>query len=233
MRARLPFVRRRRRDPEQYPEGPLRDLAAAPPPEDGTPVAQVDFLALDVETTGLDPRTDRLLSAGWVPVTGRQVVLAQARELRIRPTDGVDVGSSATLHRLTDDLLAEGAPLAEVLPRLLGALHGRVLVAHHAPIELDFLGEATTATYGARPPLTSVDTMALHHRLHADEHGEVRGSLRLDAARQAFGLPRYSAHHALTDAIAAAELLLAQVAELEQRLGREAVLRDLSPTRSG
>jgi DNA polymerase III subunit epsilon len=233
VRARLPFVRRRRRDPEQYPDGPLRELAAAPPPDDGTPVAQVDFLALDVETTGLDPRTDHLLSVGWVPVAGRRVVLARACELRIRPSGDADVGASATLHRLTDDALAEGSPLADVLPRLLGALHGRVLVAHHAPIEVGFLGEASIASYGARPPLTSVDTMALHHRLHADEHGEVRGSLRLDAARLAFGLPRYSAHHALTDAIAAAELLLAQVAELEHRLGREAVLRDLSPTRSG
>jgi DNA polymerase III subunit epsilon len=233
VRARLPFVRRRRRDPEHYPEGPLRELAAAPPPDDGTPLAEVGFLALDVETTGLDPRTDHLLSVGWVPVAGRRVVLAQACELRIRPPGDADVGSSATLHRLTDDLLAEGSPLTDVLPRLLGALHGRVLLAHHAPIEVEFLGEAAIASYGARPPLTSVDTMALQHRLRADQHGEVRGSLRLDAARQAFGLPRYSAHHALTDAIAAAELLLAQVAELEQRLGREAVLRDLSPTRSG
>lgn len=56
---------------------------------------------------------------------------------------------------------------------------------------------------------------------------------RLGAARRTFGLPRYSAHHALTDAIAAGELLLAQVAELERRLGRKVVLGDLSPTRSG
>ncbi|QIK74585.1 hypothetical protein [Nocardioides piscis] len=81
--------------------------------------------------------------------------------------------------------------------------------------------------------MTVVDTLALQHRLVADVHGEVNGSLRLDAARKRFGLPRYSAHHALTDAIAAAELLLAQVAELEQKLGRDLLLRDLSPKRSG
>lgn len=233
MRGRLSFLGRRRRDPGHYPEGPLRELAAAPPSEDATPVSQVEFLALDVETTGLDPSADLLLSAGWVPVVGGQVVLAQACELRIRPPGDVDIGSSATLHRLTDDLVSDAAPLAEVLPRLLGALHGRVLVAHHAPIELDFLAEATLSSYGARPPLTAVDTMALQHRLQADEHGEVRGSLRLDAARRRYGLPRYSAHHALTDAIAAGELLLAQVAELERRLGREVVLRDLAPQRTG
>lgn len=233
MRARLPFLSHRRKGPEHFPVGPLRELAAAPPPGDMTPVAQVDFLALDVETTGLNSRTDHLLSLGWVPVVGRQVVLAQACELRVRPPWDVDVGSSATLHRLTDDLVSEAASLSDVLPRLLDALHGRVLLAHHAPIEVKFLAEATLSAYGARPPLTAVDTMALQHRLQADEHGEVSGSLRLDAARGMFGLPRYSAHHALTDAIAAGELLLAQVAELERKLGREVLLRDLSPKRSG
>jgi DNA polymerase-3 subunit epsilon len=229
----LPRLRRRTRSPEHYPAGPLRDLAAAPPPADTTVVSQVGLLALDVETTGLDARADHLLSLGWVPVVGRQVLLAEAHEVRLRPPDGVDVGPSATLHRLTDDQLSDAASLSDVLPRLLGALHGRVLLAHHAPIEVEFLVAATRATYGAPPPLTVVDTMALQQRLQVGVHGEVSGSLRLDAARRAFGLPRYAAHHALTDAIAAGELLLAQVAELERRLGRDVVLRDLMPKRSG
>jgi DNA polymerase-3 subunit epsilon len=196
----------------------------------------VEFLALDVETTGLDPRTDHLLSVGWVPVVGREIVLAGACELTIRPPDDVDVGASATFHRLTDDQVSDAAPLSEVLPRLLDALHGRVLLAHHAPLELGFLAEATLAAYGARPAVTAVDTLALQHRLlpaHHAHHPDTDGSLRLDAVRRTYGLPRYTAHHALTDALAAGELLLAQVAELERRLGREAVLRDLSPARSG
>ena len=233
MRARLPFLRRRPRGPGHYPAGPLRDLAAAPPPPGTTPVGEVDFLALDLETTGLDPRTDHVLSLGWLPVVGGQVQLASAHEHQVRPPSGVDVGSSATIHRLTDDALAAAAPLPEVLPLLLGALHGRVLLAHHAAVEVGFVGAATESTYGARPPLTVVDTLALEHRLRADVNGEVQGSLRLDAARRTHGLPRYSAHHALTDALAAAELLLAQVAELEDRLGRVVLLRDLAPQRSG
>jgi len=233
VRARLPLRRHRRRDPKHYPPGPLRELAAAAPPGDATPVAGVEFLALDVETTGLDPSADHLLSVGWVPVIGREIVLAGACELTIRPPGEVDVGASATFHRLTDDQVADAAPLSDVLPRLLGALHGRVLLAHHAPVEMGFLAAATIAAYGARPPVTVVDTLALQHRLMPAHHREAGGSLRLDAARRTFDLPRYTAHHALTDALAAGELLLAQVAELERRLGREAVLRDLSPTRSG
>lgn len=223
-----------RRDPRPsaYPAGPVRELAAAPPARPSTPVSAVDFLALDLETTGLDPRRDHVLSVGWVPLTGTEVVLHGAFESRIRPPAGVAVGESATVHGLTDDAVADAPSLDEVLPEVLAALHGRVLLAHHAPIELGFLARAARAVYGARLPLTAVDTLALQHRLVVGRHGEVApGALRLDAARRHFGLPRYSAHRAVTDAIATGELLLAQLAELAHRLGREPTLSDLSPTR--
>ena len=224
--------RDRRPDPEDYPAGPVRNLAAAPTPPFRTPVSKVEFLAVDLETTGLDPRRDHVLAIGWLPVKARQVVLAGAREVLVRPPPGIDVGESANVHRLTDDAVAAAPTLGGVLPGLLAALQGRVLLAHHAPIELGFLKRATQQAYGARLPLTAVDTMALQHQLVIGQHGEIRsGSLRLDDARQHFGLPRYLAHRALIDAVATGELLLAQVAELEHRLGREPVLEDLSPTR--
>lgn len=219
-------------DPAAYPAGPLRELAAAPFPRRTTPVSRVDFLAVDIETTGLDPRQDHVVAVGWVPVTGGEVLLGGAQEIVISPPIAVGVGDSATLHGLTDDRLAAAPTLVDVLPELLGALRGRVLLAHHTPIELGFLTRATRAAYGARLPLVAVDTLSLQHRLLAGPHGEVaRGLLRLDAARQSFGLPRYAAHRALTDAIATGELLLAQAAELEHRLGHEPKLADLSPIR--
>ena len=227
------FARRDRRlDPEAYPAGPVRNLAAAPPPPLRTPVSEVEFLAVDLETTGLDPRRDHVLAIGWLPVTARQVMLAGAQEVLVRLPPGIDVGASATVHRLTDDAVAAAPTLGDVLPDLLAALEARVLLAHHAPIELGFLKRAAREAYGARLPLTAVDTMALQHQLVLGQHAEISpGSLRLNEARQHFGLPRYPAHRALIDAVATGELLLAQVAELEHRLGREPVLSDLSPTR--
>lgn len=219
-------------DPTRYPEGPVRTLAAAPPPPDSTPFAEVDLLAIDLETTGLDPRRDHVLAVGWVPVRGARVVLADAVHVAVRPPAGVAVGQSATFHGLTDDALAAARSLDDVLPDVLAALRGRVLLAHHAPIELGFLEQATRAAFGCHLPVTAVDTLALQHQLEVGDHGEVRPDrLRLDDARRQFGLPRYPAHDALVDALATAELLLAQAAELAHRRGRELTLRDLSPVR--
>lgn len=218
--------------PQDYPDGPVRDLAARPPAAAATPWTQLDLLAVDLETTGLDPRRDHLLSVGWVPVRGGEVVLGEAREVTVRPPSGVEVGDSATVHGLTDDALAAAPEPSAALVELLAALRGHVLLAHHATIELDFISAAVRREWGCGVPLTAVDTLRLQHRLVADEQGEARpGSLRLDAARRHFHLPRYGAHRASTDAIAAAELLLAQAGELEARLGHPPTLRDLAPLR--
>lgn len=194
------------------------------------PFSRMDFLVVDVETTGLDRRRDHVLELGWVPVTRGEVVLEGVRGTVVRPPAGTVVGESAVLHGITDDDLASAPGLADVVPELRAALQGRVLVAHHAPIEIGFLARALRDGQTDWAPLHVVDTMTLQRRLLVRGHGEPpSGALRLDAARRRFALPRYAAHRAATDAIATAELLLAQVAELGSRLGREPTLADLSP----
>lgn len=199
------------------PAGALRELLAEPMPGMDTPVAELRLLAIDLETTGLDPRRDSIVSIGLVPVDGASIELGGAGHVVVR-TDS-DVGQSPVFHGITDDDVAAGLPLAGALDEVLRALTGRVLLAHHAGIEAGFLGAACRSVHGAPLPLRVVDTMALQRRLlwSGWQEDPPDGSLRLWAARERFGLPRYRAHHALADAMACAELYLAQVAELEQR----------------
>jgi DNA polymerase III subunit epsilon len=216
-----------RRSPEQRREralraaapGPLRDHLAVPLPGLGTPLADARLLAVDIETTGLDPRRDRVLSLGWVPVDGGRVVLGGAGRVVVRDEGGAGVGQSATVHGLTDDRLADGVPLEAAVARLLAALTGRVLLAHFARIETGFLSAACERVWGAGLPCVVVDTFDLERRVVAGGWGAEpeRGALRLWTARERRGLPVYRAHEALTDALACAELYLAQRAELQAR----------------
>lgn len=218
------------------PAGPLRDLLTAPELPRDLGLDDLPLLAVDVETTGLDASRDRLLSIGFVPVDGRRIGYAGARRIVIRPearsgsTQADSVGQSATIHGLTDDVLADGVPLGEALDELFAALTGRILLAHYCQVELGFVGAATQRLYGVGFPVTAVDTMELHVRVLTEGllGGEPqRGALRLWAARARFGLPRYRAHEALIDALACAELYLAQTAELESR-GHRLTLGSLS-----
>ncbi len=209
----------------------VQRFLATPQPGRRASVADLRLLAVDMETTGLDPRTAVTLSLGWVPVDRSAVVLGEADEVLLRP-DPADlgaagVGQSATLHGLTDDRLGRGVDPALGWARLVEALTGRVLLAHHAALEVALLESAARRLWGVRLRVRSVDTMALQARIvapgFADEPGPEQ--LRLWTARARFGLPAVQAHDALHDALSCAELYLAQVAELGLGDGR---LRDLS-----
>lgn len=206
--------RRRTRLAAQAPPGPVRECLATPNPSPRTDVAALPLLALDLETTGLDPRADHILSVGFVPVDGLVIDLSGAQRLLCRAD--AEVGQSATVHRITDDALAEGITLHEVIDRVADALRGRVLLAHHAGIETGFLSVACQRTHGVPLPVEVVDTMDLQARVLRSHTGAdlPPGALRLATARAHLGLPRYAAHEALTDALACAELYLAQVARL-------------------
>lgn len=180
-------------------------------PDDRTPLDQLHLLAVDLETTGLSPARDHVLAVGWVPVDGGRIDLSGGRRHVVRHDDP---GEAVTIHGLTHDDLEEGRPLAEVLSELRRALAGRVLLAHHAPFELAFLDAAFRAA-GEPPALPpAVCTLELQRRL-LGRHREIgRGELRLWTARARHGLPVTAAHDALGDALACAELYLAQAAEL-------------------
>lgn len=208
---------RRRKLLARAPEGPLRTYLEHPLPDPTTPVDDLRLLAIDVETTGLDPTVHRLLSIGFVPVNGRSIDLSGARRLLIRQGagPGPGVGESATIHGLTDDQLSVGLTLAETLAITLDALAGRVLLAHYTDMEEGFLGAACERAFGTAPVFSSVDTMHLQYLLLTQGFDDEppRDALRLWGARQRYGLPVYKAHEALTDALACAELYLALIEE--------------------
>ncbi|HET8539141.1 MAG TPA: 3'-5' exonuclease [Anaeromyxobacter sp.] len=169
---------------------------------------------MDLETTGLDPATDEIVSVGWVALTGERIDLSTAGRRLVLPTRAVPE-ESAVIHAITDDVAARGAPPPVVLAELLSALAGRVLVAHNAAFELEFLRRACARAFGGRFLSLAVDTLALGiRRLERQDPVVVRRELRLDALRRRHNLPRYRAHDALSDALAAAELFLAQLAHL-------------------
>ena len=187
----------------------LAGLLDGPLPSLDADWRESEYVVLDFETTGLDPGSDRLLSAGFVIMRGATIDLATAEHDLIRPDRDIPE-ASAVIHRITDDHAATGRPEREVLAEVLEALTGRILVAHNARFEIAFLAEACRRHFGAAPVLPVIDTLQLARRgferrhLH---HGP--GELRLDSLRSRYHLPRYHAHHALVDALGTAELFSA------------------------
>lgn len=196
----------------------LRDYAGADWPDRGTPIADVPLLALDFELDGLNPNA-HLLQAGWVPFSKASVPLEDARVCDIRSHARLD-REAVTIHGIGEDRAASGQALREVTEALISSLRGHILVAHGADIEVAAIQSACRKLYGEAPPIRVICTLRLERHLKPNLGGA--GPYRLGAARMRYGLPEYGVHDALCDAIASAELLLAQLAGMPDgtRLGR-------------
>jgi DNA polymerase-3 subunit epsilon len=184
-----------------------------------TPVNQVPFLALDLETTGLNPQTDAIISIGFIPLFFDRILCRGARYRGIRP-DHPRPEIQTVIHGITHSCMDACPRFDAVLPLLLQAMAGRVIVAHYSRIERAFLHKAVSDLTGDELEFPVVDTMELESRkypvfrpnLFQRWMGEKNSpSLRLAHARDRYHLPAYRPHHALTDALAAAELFLAQI----------------------
>lgn len=181
----------------------------APLPSANKDWDKVDFLVCDAEMSSLDVNTGELLSLGWVGLENGCVALDSARHYLVKPD--ASVGQSAVIHQMRDCELNEGKPAAEVLESFLKAAHGRVLVFHNAALDTSYLDRSCVTHFGAPLLMPTVDTLALEHaKLQRADQAIKSGDLRLGQVRTRYNLPDYPGHNALVDALATAELLLAQ-----------------------
>lgn len=190
--------------------------AGCPSPD--TPIREVQLLALDFETTGLDAEQHSIVSIGLVPFTLDGIQLGKAWHQVVRPKLPLHQ-TSITIHGITHTDIDQAPDLEDVLDPLFQYLTGRIPVVHYRNIERPFLSVALQWRLKEELRFPVIDTMAIEAHLHPDRRpsrwqqlmGKQPTSIRLGDSRKRYHLPHYAGHNALIDAIATAELLQAQI----------------------
>ena len=187
---------------------------AAKQPSHATPWREARYAVVDLETTGLDPRADEIISFASVPIEDGRVMIGGVRTVVIRPMRMPDAGT-IRIHGFRPADLADAPGIQQVLDTILEALTGRVLVAHAAWVERGFLAEAIKPT-GLRLAKPVLDTSVLARHVMSAERPDARVMLPLSDAARSFGLPVHRPHFAEGDALTTAQLFLALTAHLDR-----------------
>ena len=180
-------------------------------------VKDILFVALDFETTGLNSKTDDIVSVGLVPFTLARIYCKQSKHWVVQPRRNLSE-SSIVIHGITHNDVDNAPDFDNIIAPLLDALRSKVIVVHYAAIERGFFNSALLLRLKEHIEFMVVDTMELERRALKAKQGLIGqifntklGSLRLNDCRKRYSLPAYEGHHALTDALATAELLQAQL----------------------
>lgn len=183
-----------------------------------TPLSDIDFVALDFETTGLDANKNSIISIGLVHFNLQRIFCRKTKSWYIDPQDNLKE-DSIVIHGITHSDLNKAPDLLHILEQLLDELAGKVIVVHYRRIERDFLDSNLNALINEGIIFPMIDTMQIesdHQQAQSQGvfnwiKGRRAQSIRLAKSRSRYNLPIYAPHDALTDAIATAELLQAQI----------------------
>ncbi|MDW6004784.1 exonuclease domain-containing protein [Vibrio mangrovi] len=207
-------IRRQRVEPAPHWPAPLKNYLLQPFADAQTPLSELQFLAVDFETTGLSPARDQILSIGMVDLTLEGIDIASTEEILLNHGEFVKA-ESAQINGLTPKILQQGITLSRGINRLLERAQGKVLLAHHCQIENSFITAFLQNNYNLSTfPVCFIDTLQIEKRFSYAGRSRYHESYQLNDLRSYYHLPDYLAHSAASDAFACAELFLVQAKKL-------------------
>lgn len=158
-----------------------------------------DFTAIDVETTGLNPKTDRIIEVGAVRIRDGKIVdqyaslMSPGRRLEERITE---------LTGITDEMLKTAPTPEEVMPWLLNFIGDDILLGHSLMFDYSFIKRLAVnlKLWDSGVTRSGIDTLKIARHFLANLE-----SRSLPFLCQYFQIP-HKAHRAVEDAKAAALL---------------------------
>ncbi len=166
-----------------------------------------EFVAFDLETTGLSSRTDRIIEIGAVILKNVQEV--DRFQTFVDPERPLEK-KIVELTGITDEMLKGAPKIEEVLPKFLEFIGDRVLVAHNSDFDTGFVrAECVRLGYAYR--YTAADTLILSQNLLSHLN-----KFKLNIVANALSLPDFNHHRAADDAMTCGLIMANLMRKLEE-----------------
>lgn len=161
-----------------------------------TPLDKATYVVVDLETTGLDPRTEHIIEIGAVKMIG-DLPIATFEQL-INPNKVIPP-KVTKLTGITNTQVHKVPDIKDVLPVFADFARDSVLVVHNAPFDIQFLNKAARSIGIKQFRNKCFDTKLISQKLKP-----LLGFYRLANLAEHFHVPYNPCHRALPDALATA-----------------------------
>jgi DNA polymerase III subunit epsilon len=168
-----------------------------------------EAVAIDCETTGLDPRRDDIVTVAAVHIRGARILAASRFEAMVKPAAKMNV-EAIKVHRLREGDVAGGRTMEEVLPELLRFIGSRPLVGYYLEFDVAMIDKHARRLLGIELPNRRIEVSGLYYeRKYRDAPPSVQADLSFAAILADLGLPLLDQHDAFSDALMTAMMYVA------------------------
>ena len=167
-------------------------------------VSQLDYVVIDCEMTGLNPRKDKLLAVAAVKISKNRILSDQAFYEIIQQPAAKLKNETIIIHRLNHQTISSGKEEKDIIDQLYEFCEGCIPVGHFFNIDLSFLPISKNFSYPYLDTYLLASAFLKLQEPMLDLHNE----LQLHKLAQRFQIPQFKLHHALSDVCTTACLFL-------------------------
>jgi DNA polymerase III subunit epsilon len=167
-----------------------------------------EFIALDCETTGLNPRVDDIIAIAAVKIRGNRILTSERFEAIIRP-DRKPTSASIKVHQLREQDVESGAMMFRILPDLLRFIGGRPIIGYYIDFDIRMLDKYVLRQIQTKLPNPRLEVSEMYYACkYKGAPLNTLYDLRFSSILADLGIPSLGQHDALNDTLMTAMIYL-------------------------
>jgi len=176
-----------------------------------------EYICLDCETTGLNPKKDEILSIGAVIIKENKVLMRKTLNIFVKPSNNV-TEESIKIHHIRPIDLENAVEPKEAIMELLDFMGNRPIVGYYIKFDVAMISKYTKKYIGISLPNHQVEVSSMYYKSKKRSSDYEFVDLKFDTIMKELDIPELGKHDALNDAIMTSMIFLK--------------LRDMAPANS-
>lgn len=166
-----------------------------------------EFVVIDTETTGLNPKKDEILSIGAVKIKENKILTSQTFEVFLKNSKEIS-SNSIKIHRIRPFDLRDAKTTKEGIVEFLNFVGSRPLVGYYLEFDVSMINKYTKEMLGITLPNRMIEVSEIYFDKTISLIPQGNIDLRFDTILKNCNIPNMGAHNAVNDAIMTAMIYL-------------------------
>lgn len=166
-----------------------------------------EWVSLDCETTGLNPKKDEILSIGAVLIKDNKILMRKTFNIFVKPSKNINP-ESIKVHLLREIDLQNAVEPDEAIYKLLEFIGSRPIVGYYIDFDMEMISKYTKKLIGVKLPNSRVEVSSIYYDIKKTRENYGFIDLKFDTIMEFLDIPVLGKHDALNDAIMTSMIFL-------------------------
>ena len=166
-----------------------------------------EYVCLDCETTGLNPKKDEILSIGAVHIKDNRILMRKTFNIFVKPSKNINI-ESIKIHHLRPIDLENAVNPKEAILNLLNFIGSRPIVGYYIKFDISIISRYTKQYLGVKIPNESIEVSSMFYKTKKKTSEYEFIDLKFDTIMKELDIPKLGKHDALNDAIMTSMIFL-------------------------